>query len=65
VKDADKLWRFTPEGFSIDAKRFEIDPRKYWGMMQQFKDQPSYFFTNLARELAAEELKKVENQILS
>ncbi len=63
VKDADKLFRFSTKGFSIDTERFNIDPQEYWEMLHQFKEQ--WFFTDLAREIATEELQKVKSQLLS
>lgn len=61
VKDADKLFRFSPEGFAIDAKRFGIDTRKYWEKLHHFRDQ--WFFTDYGWELAGAELKKVESRL--
>jgi hypothetical protein len=58
VKDADKLWRFTPTGFAIDGKRFAIEPAKYWQMLEEFRQQ--WFFTDFARDLAGKELLQVK-----
>ncbi len=63
VKDADKLFRFSPEGFAIDSKRFGIDKRKYLEKLHHFRGQ--WFFTNYGRELAGVELKKVESRLTS
>lgn len=63
VKDADKLFRFSPEGFSIDAERFVIDRLEYWEMLQKYIKH--WFFTDLAQEIAAKELQKVKRQVLS
>ena len=57
VKDADKLWRFTMEGYTIDYKRFNIDAKEYWEMLQGFLED--WFFTDLAKKLARKELEKV------
>lgn len=59
VKDADKLFRFSPEGFSIDAERFAIERVEYREMLQQFIKH--WFFTDLAKEIAAKELPKIKN----
>ncbi|MBS4025391.1 MAG: HD domain-containing protein [Clostridia bacterium] len=58
VKDADKLWRFNPTGFAIDAERFSIEPENYWELLEGFRQQ--WFFTNYARELAGKELISVK-----
>ena len=60
VKDADKLWRFSSEGFTIDYQRFDLDPREYWEMLQNLLNL--WFFTDLGKELARKELKKVEKE---
>jgi len=57
VKDADKLWRYTMEGYTIDYQRFDIDAKKYWKMLHGFLK--NWFFTDRARELARRELEKV------
>ena len=58
VKDADKLWRFTKEGFAIDNERFE-EPYDE-GLKRLSKYLPVWFFTGTARKLAEEELQKRE-----
>lgn len=58
VKDADKLFRFSPDGIIIDAQRFEVDPIKHWERLYHYIDQ--WFFTDYAKDLAALELKKME-----
>jgi hypothetical protein len=63
VKDADKLFRFSPEGFSIDVERFSIDARGYWKKLHELRDQ--WFFTDLGRELASGELQKIEKELFS
>ncbi len=57
VKDADKLWRFTMEGYTIDYQRFKIEAEEYWRMLQDFLHD--WFFTDLAKDLARKELEKV------
>jgi HD superfamily phosphodiesterase len=37
VKDADKLFRFSPEGFAIWFERFGLDERKYWEILYHFR----------------------------
>lgn len=50
VKDADKLWRFTPAGLDIDHRRFDIALPEYvvW-MGEQIED---WMFTAEAKEIA-------------
>ncbi len=50
VKDADKLWRFTPTGLGIDHLRFERDLIEHarW-TRDQIED---WFFTDSAKQLA-------------
>ncbi len=62
VKDADKLFRFSPRGFSIDAQRFGLNPRDYWHKLNQFKED--WFFTELGKTFASRELGKIEQQLL-
>lgn len=53
VKDADKLCRFTYEGFYIDCDRFRASPAKWLKGLASFI--PEWFFTKTARKLAREE----------
>jgi len=53
VKDADKLWRFSPQALEIDPKRFAVDALAHaeWLGLQIEK----WFFTGTAGMLAREE----------
>jgi len=62
VKDSDKLFRFSPRGFAIDAERFGINPREYWQILNDFKEQ--WFFNELGKTFAIRELEKVKIQVL-
>jgi len=54
VKDADKLWRFTPIGVGIDHARFGIERFAYMDYLEdRVKD---WFFTNAAEKMASEAL---------
>ncbi len=53
VKDADKLWRFTPEGVHIDHTRFGI-PRDEYHTWLKGMIEP-WFFTPKAKQMATEE----------
>ena len=50
VKDADKLWRFTPAGVDIDHARFSIPRDRYAEWLGTVIDD--WFFTPEAREIA-------------
>jgi len=50
VKDADKLWRFTPVGVDIDHNRFGIPRDRYMQWLDTEIDE--WFFTPGARQMA-------------
>lgn len=56
VKDADKLWRFSSEGFTIDCDRFNLKP------MERVKKKDlnidKIFFTETAKQIARKEIKE-------
>lgn len=54
VKDADKLWRYTPIGVKIDHKRFGIEWDPYISYLETMVGQ--WFFTPEARKMAVEAL---------
>ncbi len=56
VKDADKLWRFAPEGFWIDHQRFGIPGREYADWIVQQID--GWFFTEAGKSIARAELEQ-------
>ncbi len=58
VKDADKLWRYTKEGFAIDNQRFEETVAQ--GLNRLRKYLKRWFFTQTAYRIAQDELKKRE-----
>jgi len=60
VKDADKLWRYSREGFEIDGKRFEESPGSRLNRLR--KNLTSWFFTSFAKKLALAELNKREKE---
>lgn len=62
VKDADKLFRFAPRGFSIDAQRFNVDLRDYWNKLNEFREY--WFLTEPAKIIALRELAKVEQELI-
>jgi hypothetical protein len=54
VKDADKLWRYSPMGVSIDHVRFGIDREGYLDWLGATIDK--WLFTHSARAMAHEAL---------
>ncbi len=55
VKDADKLWRYSKEGFKIGMERFAIPFEESIDRLTSNIDK--WFFTNSAKEIAAGEIK--------
>jgi len=56
VKDADKLWRFSREGFRIDCDRFNLKPMER--IKKKDLDIDRIFFTESAKQIARKEIKK-------
>jgi HD superfamily phosphodiesterase len=56
VKDADKLWRFTPTGVNIDHRRFGIDRGPYVEWLGKVIE--GWFFTPEAKVMAREALEE-------
>lgn len=62
VKDADKLWRYTPVGVNIDHKRFGIDRGPYLAFLEDMINV--WFLTPEARRMAAEALEEARKFLL-
>jgi HD superfamily phosphodiesterase len=60
VKDADKLWRCSKEGFNIDNERFEQTYVEGLNRLRKYLSR--WFFTDTANRLAREELQKREEE---
>ncbi len=56
VKDADKLWRFSREGFRIDCDRFQLKPVER--AQKKDLDINKIFFTESAKQIARKELEE-------
>ncbi len=56
VKDSDKLWRYSFEGFTIDYIRFKHSPRENLDWLVE--KIPSWFFLELSQKLSHEEAEK-------
>jgi len=62
VKDADKLWRFTPEGFRTDFTRFRMAPEENWRRLNTLVDE--WMLTKTGHRLAKEYLVRLEQTYL-
>ena len=60
VKDADKLWRYTQSGFSIDVERFGESYEE--GLDRLRCNLSGWFYTATARKAAAEKLRSREQE---
>jgi HD superfamily phosphodiesterase len=56
VKDADRLWRFSREGFTIDCARFNLAPLER--VRKKDLDIEKIFFTASAKQIARKEIKE-------
>lgn len=60
VKDADKLWRYTPIGVNIDHKRFGIERKEYLGYLETMIER--WLFTPEAKRMAGEALAEAKEE---
>ncbi len=56
VKDADKLWRFSEIGFSVETRRQGISPMELYQHLENNRE--SWFFTRTGLRLAEKELQR-------
>ena len=61
VKDADKLWRYTPIGVSIGHKRFGIDRDTRIRDLETMIER--WFFTPEAKDMASEALAEAKKEV--
>lgn len=61
VKDADKLWRFTVTGVSIDYRRFGVELAGYLAYLGDKIEE--WLFTPEAKEIARAELTKTRREL--
>lgn len=54
VKDADKLWRCSREGFAVDPERFEMSPGQHLSRLKGALDR--WFLTASGKRIARNEL---------
>lgn len=62
VKDADKLYRFTPECFVWYVECFSMQPLENWDRLHRSLNQ--WFFLDYSKELAAIELEKLKRKYI-
>ena len=60
VKDADKLWRFSPVGMDTNIKMFRMDRDKLLDRLVLLIDE--WFFIPESKDLAREALNQVKNE---
>ena len=60
TKDADKLWRYSYEGFRIDFKRFNLKASEWLDYL--IAHIPTWFCTETAAKLASQESKNLEKR---
>jgi hypothetical protein len=56
VKDADKLWRYSKEGFQISRKRYEHTFEQYMERLRSHLNK--WFLTESGKEIAKQEIQK-------
>jgi Fe-S cluster biosynthesis and repair protein YggX len=61
VKDSDRLWRFSKQGFLINGMRFKVLPQKHLSYLQ--KKIEEWFFTDTAKGMALKEIQKGKNDL--
>jgi HD superfamily phosphohydrolase YqeK len=65
LRDADKLWRFSKNGFNDDVKKSKITPEYYCEKLSKDLELPNYMYFDSARKIARIELEKRNEEILS
>lgn len=61
TKDADKLWRYSYEGFTIDCRRFYVKAAEWLDHL--IAHIPIWFYTATGAQLASEESKNLGERI--
>jgi hypothetical protein len=61
VKDADKLWRFSREGLTVDPDRFETSPAEHLSRLKGALDR--WFLTGAGNRMARAELSAREREL--
>ncbi len=58
VRDADKLWRFSPEGFKADANRTKSELEERCKRLEKDLKDPNYIYSKSAKKIARKEFKE-------
>ncbi|UCD08476.1 MAG: HD domain-containing protein [Dehalococcoidales bacterium] len=58
VRDADKLWRFSPEGFKVDANRSKSELEERCKRLEKDLKDSNYIYSKSAKKIARKELKE-------
>ncbi len=61
VKDADKLWRYSPTGIGVDHVRFGNERQAHLDLLARFLEK--WFFTPQAKALAREALDEARKSL--
>lgn len=61
VKDADKLWRYSYEGFLLNYEWYDLTPQAYIDRL--ISKVSTWFFTKTAKKMANEEVEKRMNDV--
>jgi len=61
VKDSDRLWRFSKQGFLINGMRFKVPPQKHLSYLE--KKVEEWFFTETAKRIARKEIKNIKGDL--
>lgn len=63
IRDADKLWRYSKEGFDLDVKRRNCKSIEWYNYLLKNLEKENYFQTEEAKKIAIDELKKREKEM--
>lgn len=56
VRDADKLWRYSAEGFGVDVNRNKDHLKERCDRLAKDLEDPDYIYSDSAKKIATEEL---------
>jgi HD superfamily phosphodiesterase len=57
VRDADKLWRTSREGFSVAEARAKVREAERFKNMEEGVNRPKYFYSETAKQMALADIK--------
>jgi len=61
VKDSDRLWRFSKQGFLMNGMRFKVPRQKHLSYLQ--KKIEEWFFTDTAKGMARKEIQNIKGDL--